>query len=201
MISALVIEDLALERGSRLLFQGLSARLRAGEALAVVGPNGTGKTSLLRAIAGLLRPAAGRIEFEDAADDGEARRGGLHLLGHLDGLKSARTAREELLFQCRWCGAAASAALEAADRLGLARQLDLEVRRLSAGQRRRLALARLIAAPRSLWLLDEPLAPLDAAARALMGEVMSAHLVAGGLIVAAVHDPLPITASTLEIWA
>jgi len=199
VIAALCLQDLSLERSARVLFSGLSARVAASEALAVTGANGAGKTSLLRAVAGLLRPAGGEIVFEGASDAGEARRAHLHLLGHLDGLKSARTAGEELLFQARWSGAGDDAALAAAERLDLTRQLALEVRRLSAGQKRRLALARLIAAPRPLWLLDEPLAPLDAAGRALMGEIMSEHLAGGGLILAAVHDPLPIAARTLEI--
>lgn len=199
MISALRLSQVTLERGGRVLVAGLSARVAAGEALAVTGANGAGKTSLLRAIAGLLRVAGGEIVFEGVADPGEARRRGCHLLGHLDGLKTARTAREEVVFQARWSGAAETAALAAAERLGLSRQLPLEVRRLSAGQRRRLALARLIAAPRPLWLLDEPLAPLDSAGRTLMGEIMAEHLARGGLMIAAVHDPLPVAAGTLEI--
>jgi heme exporter protein A len=201
MITAVCLEQLAVERGGRLLFRDLTARVAAGEAMAVTGANGSGKTSLLRAIAGLLRLAAGEIVFEGARDPHDARRSACHLIGHLDGLKGARTAREELLFQSRWAGATDDAALAAAGQFGLSRQLDLEVRRLSAGQRRRLALARLIAAPRSLWLLDEPLAPLDSAGRELMGEIMAAHLASGGLIMAAVHDPLPIAARTLALAA
>ncbi|MGH7025434.1 MAG: heme ABC exporter ATP-binding protein CcmA [Caulobacteraceae bacterium] len=199
MIAALRVENLALERGGRVLFADLTARVAAGEALTVTGANGAGKTSLLRAVAGLLRPAAGEIVFEGAADPAEARRADCHLIGHQDGLKGARTAREELLFQARWCGAGEASALAAADRLGLTRQLFLDVRRLSAGQKRRLALARLLAAPRPLWLLDEALAPLDAAGRALMGEVMAEHLAGGGLILAAAHDLLPVAARTVEI--
>lgn len=199
MISAVRIKDFAIERGGRLLFEGLSTAVVAGEALAVRGANGAGKTSLLRAIAGLLAPAAGGIRFEGAADTSEARRAGLHLVGHQDGLKGARTTREELLFQARWCGGTDFAALAAAERLGLTRQLDLETRRLSAGQKRRLALCRLLAAPRSLWLLDEPLAPLDVAGRAMMGEILGEHLASGGLVIAAAHDPLPVSARTLEL--
>lgn len=199
MITGLRLDNLAIERGGRVLFEGLCARLAAGEALAVTGANGAGKTSLLRAVAGLLRPLAGEVVFEGAADIGEARRRACHLVGHQDGLKSARTAREELLFQVRWSGADEAAALAAAARLGLTRQLGLETRRLSAGQRRRLALARLIAAPRRLWLLDEPLAPLDTAGRALMGEAMAEHLGGGGLILAAVHDALPVAARILDL--
>src|SRR5205085_6697540 len=111
--------------------------------------------------------------------------------------KAARTAREELTFWSRWCGG--SDITEAAAGLDLTALLDLEVRRLSAGQRRRLALARLLAAPRPLWLLDEPLSPLDARWRVGFGALMQAHLDGGGMIVAAVHDPLPIPARSLEI--
>ncbi len=199
VIASVRLEDLAVERGGRMLFRGLTAIVGAGEALAVTGPNGAGKTSLLRAIAGLLALAAGRVDFHGVEDAGEARRAGLHLIGHQDGLKGARTAREELLFQARWCGGTVRPALTAAERLGLTRQLDLETRRLSAGQKRRLALARLLAAPRPLWLLDEPLAPLDAAGRDLMGEILMEHLAGGGLVIAAAHDPLPVATRRLEI--
>jgi len=125
----------------------------------------------------------------------------VHLLGHQDALKSSRSARDEALFQARWTGGSSDSALAAAERLNLGRVMELAVRQLSAGQRRRLALARLIASPRPLWLLDEPLAPLDQAHRTLFGELMTQHLASGGLIVAAVHDPLPINARTLDIAA
>jgi len=202
MITALRVEDLALQRGERVLFRRLSLRIAAGEAVALTGSNGAGKTSLLRAVAGFIRPVVGRIAFEGAAGDlpGEdARRAGCHLVGHQDGLKPGRKARDELLFQARWHGGTAAGALAAAERLGLTRLLGLEVRVLSAGQRRRLALARLIASPRPLWLLDEPLAPLDAAGRILLGAVMAEHLAGGGLILAAVHDPLPLDARQVGI--
>lgn len=199
MIAGITLEAVALVRGGRTLFEGLNARVGSGRALTVTGPNGAGKTSLLRAIAGLVRLASGRIAFEGCADPAEARRFHAHLIGHQDGLKSARTANDELLFQARWCGATRQAALAAAERLGLAAHLAVDVRRLSAGQKRRLALARLLAAPRALWLLDEALAPLDAGGRALMGEIMAEHVAAGGLIIAAAHDPLPIAADTLDL--
>ncbi len=202
MITALSVEDLALQRGERVLFRRLNLRVESGEAVALTGSNGAGKTSLLRAVAGFIRPLAGRVAFEGPAgvlpaDD--ARRTGCHLVGHQDGLKPGRRATDELLFQARWHGGTAAGALAAAERFDLTRLLGLEVRVLSAGQRRRLALARLIASPRPLWLLDEPLAPLDAASRALLGVVMTEHLAVGGLIVAAVHDPLPIATRTMEI--
>jgi len=202
VIARLTIEDLALQRGDRLLFQGLDLAVSAGEAVALTGANGAGKTSLLRAVAGFIRPSAGRIAFEGtggALEAEDARRSMAHLVGHQDGLKSGRPAREELGFQVRWTGGSAEGAAAAAETLGLTRLLDLEVRKLSAGQRRRLALARLIASPRPLWLLDEPMAPLDAASRTLLGEVMARHLAGGGLILAAVHDPLPLSARSVEI--
>jgi len=194
----LEIEGLALSRGGRRLFEGLSFDMAAGQATALVGRNGAGKTSLLRAVAGLIRPDAGRIGFGDR-DAASARGEDLHLLGHLDGLKGSRTARDELAFWSRWLGGDESRVPAAARRLELVPLLDLEVRRLSAGQRRRLALARMLAAPRTLWLLDEPLSPLDATWRARFGEMMAEHVAAGGMILAAVHDPLPIEAKVLEV--
>ncbi|WP_428151553.1 heme ABC exporter ATP-binding protein CcmA [Brevundimonas sp.] len=205
MISTLSITDLSLSRGERTLFRGLSFAAAAGEAVALTGANGAGKTSLLRAVAGFIRPEAGEIAFRDA--DGEtieadlARAHELHLLGHLDGLKGARTARDELMFQSRWLGHSHHGIEDAIETLGLKPLLDLEVRKLSAGQRRRLALARLIGSPRALWLLDEPLSPLDAKWREAVGAMMARHLAGGGLILAAVHDPLPVPTRALDLGA
>lgn len=196
----LTVSALTVSRGERTLFRDLSFDLAAGEALALTGANGAGKTSLLRALAGFIRPDAGTIAFADT-DAGEARTKHLHWLGHLDGLKTGRRAREELVFQARWSGADAVGIAAAVDVLALEPLLDLEVRKLSAGQRRRLAFARLIATPRPLWLLDEPFAPLDARWRAALGLLMQAHLDRGGAILAAVHDPLPIPARALDIGA
>jgi heme exporter protein A len=204
MISSLTVQGLSISRGDRLLFEGLNLALLAGEAVVLTGANGTGKTSLLRAIAGLLRPAAGAIRFEGPAgalDADEARRGAMHFVGHQDGLKSARTARQELAFQARWTGASESQLAHAVEVLGLSPLLDLEVRVLSAGQRRKLALARLVASPRSLWLLDEPMAPLDVTRRKIFGELMEAHIEDGGLILAAVHDPLPLPTRAVGVAA
>jgi heme exporter protein A len=206
MITALSAEALALDRGGRRLFHGLSFELSAGEALALTGPNGAGKTSLLRAVAGLLRPAEGAVRFKGPAGDLDPQdaRAGLHWLGAQDGLKSARTADRELRFWSQWSpappeGPSPPEVASALDQLGLLTHARTAVRRLSTGQRRRLALARLLARPRPLWLLDEPLAPLDAGWRVRVGELMRAHLDGGGLLLAAVHDPLPVPARELAL--
>ncbi|HLI64898.1 MAG TPA: heme ABC exporter ATP-binding protein CcmA [Caulobacteraceae bacterium] len=202
MITALAIEDLCIDRGDRRLIEGFSLVLGAGEAATLSGRNGAGKTSLLRTIAGLIRPSAGRVVFTSASgplepDDAIARHA--HLIGHQDGLKLSRRAGEEARFQAAWCGGTRGTADAACARLGLSGLLAMPVRRLSAGQRRRLALARLIAAPRSLWLLDEPLTPLDRDQRAAFGAVLTEHLAGGGLVLAAAHDPLPVEAREIEL--
>ena len=194
------VSALTVSRGERILFRDLSFTVAHGEVLALTGANGAGKTSLLRAIARFIRPDAGEIAF-GGTDVHEARRQHLHWQGPLDGLKAARSARDELAFQTRFAGADPDGVAAAIDLLALTPLLDLEVRQLSAGQRRRLALARLIAAPRPLWLLDEPFSPLDARWRAVFGTLMQAHVDKGGAVIAAVHDPLPVPARTLDIGA
>lgn len=196
----IAVDGLTLSRGERVLFRDLSFSAVSGEVLALTGANGAGKTSLLRALAGFLRPDAGTVAFADV-DPAEARTKHLHWLGHLDGLKGARRAREELAFQAQWLGAGADGVSAAIDLLALEPLLDLEVRKLSAGQRRRLAFARLIAVQRPIWLLDEPLSPLDARWRAALGVLMQAHVERGGTIIAAVHDPLPVAHRSLDIGA
>ena len=202
MLRTIRIRDLSLVRGERRLFSGLNLQIQAGQAVALTGRNGAGKTSLLRAVSGLLRPVDGAISFDGVSGELEAevaRAEGLHLVGHHDGLKSTRSAWEELLFQTLWTGGSEASARIAATKLDLDRLLDLEVRRLSAGQRRRVALARLLASPRSLWLLDEPMAPLDAGHREGFGALMAEHLAGGGMILAAVHDPLPVPCRVVEV--
>ena len=192
------VSGLTLSRGERVLFRDLDLSLASGEAVALTGANGAGKTSLLRAVAGFIRPDAGSVAFVEV-EPAEARAKHLHWLGHLDGLKGARRAREELTFQARWLAAEPDGVAAAIDVLSLEPLLDLEVRKLSAGQRRRLAFARLVAAPRPIWLLDEPFAPLDARWREALGVLMQAHLDKGGGILAAVHDPLPVPARAVEV--
>lgn len=193
MSFALTVDGLALERGGRVLFQGLSFAASPGAFVELVGPNGAGKTSLLRALAGFLRPAAGAIAATEdgAALDDDQRPTRLHLLGHRDGLKSTLDARAHLTFWRDLLGGADGLAIdEALARVGLTRLGDLPARAFSAGQGRRLALARLLVAPRPLWLLDEPAAALDRAGKALLGEVIAAHRARGGIVIAALHEPL-----------
>ena len=179
----LIVENLACQRGGRTLFQGLSFALAAGEGLRIVGPNGAGKTSLLRLIAGLLAPAHGRVALEGA--EGEAGEAA-HLVGHQDAVKGALTVEENLEF---WRavlggGAAVEAALSV---LGLSALAQFPARVLSAGQRRRLALARLLVAKRRLWLLDEPASGLDADGQKTLSRMVSKHISAGGIAVVAAH--------------
>jgi heme exporter protein A len=183
-------------RGGRTVFTDLSFSLRAGELLAVIGPNGAGKSTLLRLVAGLLTPAAGAIVLEPAGDDGVGRQA--HYLGHLDALKAGLTVRENLGFWRRlWGGGGIEAALAA---VGLEPLGDLPVAVLSAGQRRRVALARLLVTRRLLWLLDEPATGLDVAAEASLGRLIADHLAGGGMSIAATHRDLPLTpAATLRL--
>jgi len=203
MIASLHVDSLTLSRGARRLFEPRSLRVEAGEAVMLSGDNGVGKTSFLRAVAGFFRPDAGTVGFAGAdggaLDPEEARADHLHLAGHHDGLKAQRRAGEEFAFWADWLGGGSADRAAAIETFDLGPLLGLDVRVLSAGQRRRLALARLRAAPRPLWLLDEPLSPLDARWRGLMAAEMTAHLARGGLILAAAHDPLPIACRVAEL--
>ena len=162
-----------------------------GEALLVTGPNGAGKSSLLRAIAGFLPLGSGHITFHGRNEDMPA---GLraHYLGHADALKNALTAAENLDFWAAMLGAPAARprAETALARLALSHVADLPVAYLSAGQRRRVALARLLMVERPLWLLDEPTTALDSAAQNRLAEMMRDHLGRGGMLIAATHAPL-----------
>ncbi|MGZ8996612.1 MAG: heme ABC exporter ATP-binding protein CcmA [Rhodospirillales bacterium] len=185
-------ENLSCVRGGRVVFARLAFALRAGGALVLAGPNGSGKSSLLRLMAGLTPAAAGRLSWEGeaVADDPAAHRRRLHYVGHLDAIKPALTARETLVIAAglrSGSGDLGSAAADALGVMGIARLADVPVRYFSAGQRRRLALARLFASPAPLWLLDEPRTALDAAATVSLDEAMARHRGHGGMIVAALH--------------
>jgi heme exporter protein A len=174
--------------------------VQAGEALAVTGPNGAGKTSLLRLIAGLLAPADGSIDLA-GADSELTLPEQAHYLGHRDALKPSLSVGENLAFWrdfLRGERADPAASLAA---VGLAHTAELPAAVLSAGQRRRLSIARLLAVRRPVWLLDEPTSALDAAGQALFAALMRDHLDRGGIIVAATHAPLGVPAKELRIGA
>jgi heme exporter protein A len=183
----LVVENLVVARGGRPVLDGVSFELRAGGALCVVGPNGAGKSTLLRTVAGLIAPLSGGVRVEGDGDYEPRER--MHLLGHLDAVKpglsvvrNLRSARDLLGGEDDLDGA-----LQAVGLGGLA---DLPGAVLSAGQRRRLALARLTAAPRPIWLLDEPTAALDAAGQTLLVRLVTGHRAKGGMVIAATHMEL-----------
>jgi heme exporter protein A len=187
MITSLTAEKLACVRGDRRIFADLDFRVAAGKALVVEGANGAGKTSLLRLIAGFLTPASGGIVLntdKGAIGDGEDRGRYIGWLGHQDAIKPQLSVGEQLEFFARLYGVR-----------------DLPCRYLSAGQKKRLGLARLLLSGRGLWLLDEPFAALDTAGRALTAELMRAHCVSGGIVIAATHDLLGLEARSLRLEA
>ena len=182
----LVAEDLACERGGQLLFEGLSFLLEAGSVIALEGPNGSGKSSLLRVIAGLLAPVRGRVVWcgQDTRHDPQRWRREMVFLGHLNAVKQAMTVRENLAF---WENPGRDGSHEILETLGLARLADLPAAMLSAGQLRRLALARVAARPGGCWLLDEPAANLDDQSRASLDRLIERHRALGGVAVIAAH--------------
>ena len=215
MISSLTAEKLTVQRGSRRLVEGLSFTVRAGQALALEGANGAGKTSLLRLIAGFLPAAAGTVTLtEDGKDISEPEERGKFVgwLGHHDALKAPFTVSEQLAFFGKLYGAPSVGGSAAAtspvttgeesvllEQVGLTRQAELPCRYLSAGQRRRLALARLLLTQRPLWLLDEPFAALDTAGKALVARLIALQCGQGGIVIAATHDPLGLGNAVLKL--
>jgi len=184
-------------RGFRNVFSDLNLQLSSGAALALTGPNGAGKSSLLRLLAGLLRPSAGRVALEGDTDERTiAERA--HYLGHLDAFKTALTVGENIVFWIHYLGGEHDAA-PALAAVGLESLEHLPAAYLSAGQRRRLSLARLIAVSRPLWLLDEPASALDSAGQEMLAGLMRTHLASGGMIVAATHGPLGIECKELQL--
>jgi len=188
---ALRIENLTVKRGGRTIVAGLSLEVQRGRAALLTGPNGAGKTTLIRAIAGLLPVSDGRIALDDAGGEGELGVGErAHYVGHLNGIKPALTVVENARFWGRYLGGTDK---DVAAALAQFRLDDLALIRagyLSAGQKRRLGLCRLLVAPRPLWLLDEPAVSLDAASQGLLAEAVKLHLASGGLVVAATHQAL-----------
>jgi heme exporter protein A len=187
----LQVDGVAAFRGGRLVFRDLGFTVPAGEALILTGPNGAGKSTLLRLLAGLLPAAAGRVlwQGEDALADLPLHAQRIAYVGHQDAVKPGLTAAENLAFTARIGRVAPDVGLAA---MGLSALADLPARMLSAGQRRRLALARLPLSPALLWLVDEPTLGLDARAVELFGALASEHRARGGLVVAATHAALPL---------
>src|SRR5262245_50303722 len=198
----LTASGLACVRSGREVFSAVDFSLAAGEALLVLGRNGAGKSSLLRIIAGLVRIAAGTLALEGGADELTLPEQA-HYVGHQDDIKPALTVRENLAFWAQFLGGVAAAAPEgtlyaALAALGLGELGTLPAGYLSAGQRRRLSLARLAAVRRPIWLLDEPTSALDAATQERLAGLMRDHLAAGGIILAATHGPIGL-AGTQEL--
>jgi heme exporter protein A len=187
-------DNLTCIRGGRTVFAGLSFAVGAGEALMLTGRNGAGKSSLLRMIAGLVHVAEGRLAL--TGGDAEATiPEQAHYLGHQDALKSSLSVCENLVFWTEYLGGSRSAVAAALEAVGLQPVAGLPAAYLSAGQRRRLSIARLVAVDRPLWLLDEPTSALDAQSRDRLAALMRSHLGKGGLIVAATHGPIGLEAA------
>jgi heme exporter protein A len=187
------VGDLCVDRGGRRVLKGVGFALGGGEALVVTGRNGVGKSTLLRVLAGLLPRAAGSVALHGAEENELPTQA--HYLAHADGMKAALTALENLDFWARYLAREEAdgrtlAPQDALERIGLAHVAQAPVAILSAGQKRRVALARLLVAFRPLWLLDEPLTALDKASRERFARIMVDHLALGGMIIAATHEPL-----------
>lgn len=185
----LVGSDLACFRGGRQVFAGLSLAVGAGEALVILGPNGVGKSSLLRLLAGLVARSDGALSLEGGDPEltiGEQA----HYLGHQDALKPSLTVGENLQFWTEFFGVGPDAVEPALDTVDLSPLAGLPAAYLSAGQRRRLSIARLVAVPRPIWLLDEPTSALDVPSQKRLANLMRDYLAGGGMIVAAAHGPI-----------
>jgi heme exporter protein A len=203
----LSIEKLVMERGGRVVLDHLTNAFRGGEAIVLLGPNGAGKTTLLRALAGLLKPVSGTIAL-DRPGQGEGFSVGeqCHLIGHTNAVKPSLTVQENCDFWVRFLDsphpangesvrAVGGGVERALDRFGLTALADIPARFLSAGQTRRLGLARLLLAPRPVWLLDEPTVSLDAASTKALAIEVDGHVASGGIVIAATHLPLGLATS------
>lgn len=188
--------NLACLRGERMVFARMDLDLKAGEALLLLGPNGSGKSSLLRLLAGLLKPAAGVLSWNDAAvqDDREAHAGRIHYVGHHDAIKPVLTVWENLRFWARLHNPASgdSLARQALERFDMLRLAEVPGKLLSAGQKRRLNLSRLLAAPAPLWLLDEPTVALDRASVKRLEAIIAEHRAQGGMVVLSTHADIDL---------
>ena len=182
-------DHLVCSRGGREVFADLNFSLSGGQALVVTGRNGAGKSSLLRMIAGLVHLAGGRLALEGGEPDASIAEQA-HYVGHQDAVKPSLTVGENLQFWARYLGGADLSIGPALTAVDLAPLTNLPAAYLSAGQRRRLSIARLVAVPRPLWLLDEPTSALDVPSQNRLADLMRDHLAGGGMIVAAAHGPI-----------
>lgn len=187
----LVADNLAVDRGERRIFAGISFAVPAGRALVVTGPNGSGKSTLLKAMAGFLQPAAGSVRLEGGGDGPLAEQ--CHYLAHDNALKGQLSVAENLSFWQRFLGPGMDVA-QALEAVGLPGTGDIPAGFLSAGQKRRVAIARLLVTRRPVWLVDEPTSALDAASEKRFASLVEAHLEAGGIAVAATHQKLALSA-------
>lgn len=183
----LTVQDLTCVRGGRRVFEGLSLRVKGGFGSTLTGPNGAGKSSLLRILAGFIPPAAGNVRL-DGGDDDVPLGAQCHYVGHLNGVKRAFTLRENLAFWAEYLGG--GDVTRALEMFELGALSDIPAGLLSAGQARRLGLARLALAHRPVWLLDEPDVSLDTGSRKILAKILKHHLKGGGIIIAATHTPL-----------
>ncbi len=193
----LSIEKLTAIRGGRMLFRDLSFRVEARQALCIEGANGVGKTSLLRILAGFLAPATGTVRFGDL-EEAEERGKFVGWLGHQDATKAQMTVRETLSFFAQLCRGEGDID-EAVEAVGLSRLVDLPGQYLSAGQKKRVALARLKLCGRPLWLMDEPLASLDVEGKKIAADLIATHCAGGGIAIVATHEPLGIAYERLVL--
>jgi heme exporter protein A len=184
----LIVHDLCVMRGNRLILRDVNFAIASGEALTLTGPNGAGKTTLLRSLAGFLPARSGSIRLS-GGDDERSVGEQCHYVGHLNGIKPALSVAENLEFFANFLGGTAAMASRAGETLGLGDLEDVPAALLSAGQKRRLGLARLLCAERPLWLLDEPAVSLDAASQTVLSGMVTAHLGTGGIVAAATHTP------------
>lgn len=191
----LTAENLSARRGEDLIFRDISFTLGAGESLVLTGRNGSGKSTLLRTVAGLLRPETGRVTFAaPAADPGMRASEACHYLGHRNAMKGELTVSENLTFWKDFfkdfTGGTGTSVGEAAEAVGLGGITHLPFGYLSAGQQRRMAFAKLLVSWRPVWILDEPTAALDVSAESVFTTLIKDHLAAGGIVLAATHQPL-----------
>jgi len=189
----LVAESLACSRGGRAVFRDVSFALGPGDSLLLTGPNGAGKTSLLRVVAGLVEAEAGSVRIEGGDDDLTVGQHA-HFIGHLDAVKGALTAAENVDFWRIYLGG--TGASDALAAFGLGHLADIPAGLLSAGQKRRLALCRLVVVPRVLWLLDEPSVSLDVQSRDILAALVATHVAGGGIVIASTHGDLGIAFTT-----